>query len=150
MRSTSADRHGYPVQSDLGTTTDQTPIADRWGGWYVTGTHGNQTHMGNWLVENKRDPEAEGNAKGQNVTDLRSRFTVANYLTPHSDIVALMVLEHQTDVAMVGRSRLYRLAIEEDTALRGRLKTGDAAQGRGLTATARTEQRDELARCHFE
>src|SRR5262249_14740086 len=39
----------------------------------------------------------EGNASGQNVTELKTRFTVANYLTPHSDIVALLVFEHQTE-----------------------------------------------------
>ena len=32
MRSVIADRHGYPVSADLGATTDQTPVADRWGG----------------------------------------------------------------------------------------------------------------------
>jgi len=69
--------------------------------------------MGNWIVENKRDPEAEGNAKGQNVTDLRSRFTVANYLTPHSDIVALMVLEHQTEC----QNRIARALINTKQAL---------------------------------
>ena len=51
-----------------------------------------------WVVENTKNPEAEGNAAGQNVTDLKSRFTVANYLTPHSDAVALLVLAHQTYV----------------------------------------------------
>jgi hypothetical protein len=69
--------------------------------------------MGNWIVENKRDPEAEGNAKGQNVTDLRSSFTVANYLTPHSDIVALMVLEHQTEC----QNRMARALINTKQAL---------------------------------
>src|SRR5262249_27414426 len=92
------DRTGMPILSAGTFRTDHSsPLKERWGGWYVTGTHGNQTHMGNWVVENKRDPQAEGNAAGQNVTDLKSRFTVANYLTPNSDIVALMVLEHQTE-----------------------------------------------------
>ena len=98
VRSVFPDRLGLPILSVGSFRIDHSsPLKERWGGWYVTGTHGNQTHMGNWIVENKRDPEAEGNSKGQNVTDLRSRFTVANYLTPHSDIVALMVLEHQTE-----------------------------------------------------
>ena len=29
------------------TVTHCTPLADRWGGWYVTGQHGAQTHLGN-------------------------------------------------------------------------------------------------------
>lgn len=98
VRSVFTDRTGLPILSAGTFRTDHTsPFAERWGGWYVTGTHGKQKHMGNWIVENKRDPAAEGNADGQNVIDLKSRFTVANYLTPHSDLVALLVFEHQTE-----------------------------------------------------
>jgi hypothetical protein len=98
VRSVYTDREGFPVLSAGSFRTDHTsPFEERWGGWYVTGTHGRQEHMGNWVVQNKRNPEAEGNDRGQNVTDLRDRFTVANYLTPHSDVVALMVLEHQVE-----------------------------------------------------
>jgi hypothetical protein len=114
VRSVFPDRLGLPILSAGSFRTDHTsPLEERWGGWYVTGTHGSQTHMGNWIVENKRDPEAEGNAKGQNVTDLKSRFTVANYLTPHSDIVALMVLEHQTEC----QNRIARALIDTKQAL---------------------------------
>jgi hypothetical protein len=97
VRSVFTDRYGMPVLTAGTFRTDHTsPFAERWGGWYVTGTHGKQSHMGNWVVENKKNPEEEGNAGGQNVTELKSRFTVANYLTPHSDLVALLVFEHQT------------------------------------------------------
>ncbi|AMV23551.1 hypothetical protein VT84_04015 [Gemmata sp. SH-PL17] len=108
VRSVFTDRVGMPLLN-AGTfrTNHSSPFAERWGGWYVTGTHGKQKHMGNWVVENKKDPAAEGNATGQNVTELKSRFTVANYLTPHSDIVALMVYEHQTE----GHNRLARALI---------------------------------------
>ncbi len=96
VRSVFTDRTGMPVLSaGMFRTDHSSPFKERWGGWYVTGTHAKMTHMGNWLVENKRDPEAEGNATGQNVAELKSRFTVANYLTPHSDLIALLVLEHQ-------------------------------------------------------
>jgi hypothetical protein len=97
VRSVFPDRSGMPILSAGSYRIDHSsPFAERWGGWYVTGTHGKQTHMGNWVVENKKDPTVESNAAGQNVTELKSRFTVANYLTPHSDIVALLVFEHQT------------------------------------------------------
>jgi hypothetical protein len=110
VRSVFTDRAGQPVLS-AGTfrTTHASPLAERWGGWYVTGTHGGQPHMGNWVVENTRDPAAEGNAAGQNVTRLADRFTVANYLTPHSDVVALMVLEHQVE----GHNRIARAMIAD-------------------------------------
>ena len=42
------DRVGSPI-FNAGTyvTTTRAPCEHRWGGWYVTGTHGKQTHMGN-------------------------------------------------------------------------------------------------------
>src|SRR6266566_2218047 len=31
-------------------TNDQSPLRERWGGWYVTGTHGKQRHLGNTIA----------------------------------------------------------------------------------------------------
>jgi hypothetical protein len=115
MRSVFPDVAGQPILSAGSHRTDPTsPFAERFGGWYVTGTHGKQAHRGNLVVRNRRDAE-EGpdNAAGQNVTELRSRFTVGNYLTPHSDVVALMVLAHQVDL----HNRIARAAIETRSAL---------------------------------
>ena len=69
----------------------------RWGGWYVTGKHGTEKHLGNLKLPDSRKPKSLDNPLGQNVTDLSSYFDTKKYLTPHSDIVALMVLEHQAD-----------------------------------------------------
>lgn len=114
VRSVFTDRTGMPVLSAGTFRTDHaSPFSERWGGWYVTGTHGKQTHLGNWTVENKKNPAEEGNAAGQNVSELKSRFTVANYLTPHSDIVALLVFEHQTE----GHNRIARALIGTRQAL---------------------------------
>jgi hypothetical protein len=60
-------------------TDDRTPIDQRWGGWFVSGTFGNQKHQG--------VPIGPG---------LESKFDPAAYLTPVSDVVALLTLEHQT------------------------------------------------------
>ncbi len=80
-------------------TGDRSPISERWGGWYVTGTHGRQRHMGNVFARKGGSGSAELDREaGANVTDLRDRFDTRPYLTPHSDLVALMVLEHQTTV----------------------------------------------------
>ena len=78
-------------------TDDRTPFAELWGGWYVTGTHGSQTDLGN--NTNLVDPVHPGGpAEGdtQNLTSLAQFFDTSKYLAPTSDIVALMVLEHQT------------------------------------------------------
>jgi hypothetical protein len=99
VRSVIPDRYGMPILSAGSSQIDHTsPIEKRWGGWYVTGKHGKQEHFGNWIAQNKRDPETEDRSANQNLVDLKPRFTVANYLTPHSDLVALMVLEHQAEM----------------------------------------------------
>jgi hypothetical protein len=98
VRSVYSDGAGFPILSAGSYRTDQTsPLPQRWGGWYVTGTHGEQQHLGNLILEGRVEPHSVDNSAGQNVTDLASRLNVRRFLTPHSDIVALMVLEHQAD-----------------------------------------------------
>ena len=78
-------------------TTHASLLSQRWGGWYVTGTHGRQSHLGNFTLPDSRKPKTIDNGAGQNVIDLKDRFDVGRYLTPHSDLVSLMVLEHQSE-----------------------------------------------------
>ena len=79
-------------------TGQESPLKDRWGGWYVTGTHGSQTHMGNVVVEDQEHPDQLNRAAGANITDLSKFFDVSKYLIPDSDIVAHLVLAHQTQM----------------------------------------------------
>ncbi len=96
IRSLFVDPGGQPVLSAGSYSVDHsTPLEQRWGGWYVTGTHGSQTHMGNLIIRGQDVPRPFENADGQNVTQLNDRLAIDKYLSPHSDIVALMVLEHQ-------------------------------------------------------
>ncbi|HUY87219.1 MAG TPA: hypothetical protein VMV10_00640 [Pirellulales bacterium] len=97
VRSVYPDASGMPV-FNAGTflSTHESPLRDRWGGWYVSGTHGAQTHMGNVVVANRQEPERLDRAAGANRTSLDELFDTSPYLAPSSDIVALMVLEHQT------------------------------------------------------
>lgn len=97
VRSVYSDRAGQPIFS-AGTynTNHESPFTQRWGGWYVTGKHGKSLHLGNMFFSDKESPERADLAPGQNVTDLSSHFDTSRYLSPHSDIVGLMVLEHQS------------------------------------------------------
>jgi hypothetical protein len=115
VRSLYVDLEGNPLLSGGSFRTDHSsPLAQRWGGWYVTGTSGKQKHMGNMICPGSRAPEGEvDNAEGVNVVDLKGRFETASYLTPHSDIVALMVLEHQAGML----NRLARAGMETRMAL---------------------------------
>lgn len=121
LRSVYADRGGEALLS-LGTLrVDQTTEFNRrWGGWYVTGKHGKQAHLGNLIVKNRNDRDAiANNPDGQNVTNLKNLFDTSAYLTPHSDIVALMVLEHQAEAhnLLARASMQTRLALYDQEVL---------------------------------
>jgi hypothetical protein len=97
VRSVYPERSGMPMFQAGGFITDhRSPLKNRWGGWYVTGKQGAEDHMGNVFVTDREHPENLDRTKGANLPDLTAKFNTAEYLTPHSDIVALMVLEHQT------------------------------------------------------
>jgi hypothetical protein len=97
VRSVYPGPDGFPYfQAGSFNTDHRSPFKERWGGWFVTGTHGAQRHMGNVVALDRDKPEILDIAAGANVTDLRGRVNTEPYLSRHSDIVALMVLEHQT------------------------------------------------------
>ena len=97
VRSVLTDAGGLPILSAGTYRIDHTsPLEKRWGGWYVTGTHGEQKHLGNLIIRGRTEPEVIDNSAGHNNLSLEGRFDTSHYLSPHSDIVALMVLEHQT------------------------------------------------------
>ncbi|MFO0939688.1 MAG: hypothetical protein U0930_02860 [Pirellulales bacterium] len=79
-------------QKESFVTDHSSPFSKRWGGWYVTGKHGEMEHMGNTFF---RSEQLEILPKG-NIDNLEREFNTGNYLSPYSDIVALMVLEHQS------------------------------------------------------
>jgi hypothetical protein len=139
LRSVYTDRGGDPILSFGTVRVDQTTAIDRrWGGWYVTGKHGKQTHLGNLIVKNRNDRETiANNPDGQNVTSLKRFFDTSAYLTPHSDIVALMVLEHQTEAHnLIARAGIQtRLALHDQALLNKEL--GRAADYQSDTAHRR-------------
>ena len=107
VRSVFPDKYGYSISAvHEGATTDRTPIRARWGGWYVTGTLGDEEHMGNVMapipaheVGNAQHYIAKGSIKpGAGNANLADRFDTEPYLSAHSDVVALMVLTHQAQV----------------------------------------------------
>jgi hypothetical protein len=74
---------------------DRTPFRQRWGGWYVTGTHGSMRHMGNAMFRSADDRDAAISDRTLNRTSLDGLFDGRGYLSALSDIVALMVFQHQ-------------------------------------------------------
>lgn len=97
VRSVFPGREGHPLMSRGSTVVDTTtPFEDRWGGWYVTGRHGTARHRGNATLEDRDDNAELDTAPGANLLGLGTLFDAKPYPSDQSDIVALMVLEHQT------------------------------------------------------
>ncbi|HEY4360968.1 MAG TPA: hypothetical protein VGN17_08365 [Bryobacteraceae bacterium] len=91
------DADGMPAFKGAQNLTDhRTRFEDRWGGWYVTGTHGEMRHLGNAVGHEPDHPEVLDTHGTLNLTSLLKKLDPTGYLSPLSDIVALMTLEHQT------------------------------------------------------
>jgi hypothetical protein len=98
VRSVVPDSEGEPISSaGSHLISHESPFEARWGGWYVTGRHGNARHQGNVMARNSRQPQLD-TERGANQTNLASLFDTDRYLQPESDIIALLVLEHQVEM----------------------------------------------------
>ncbi len=137
MRSVFPEPDGATVSgSGQYLTDDRSAFAQRWGGWYVTGSTGSMPHMGNSVVNKagKLQPMLPGRAP--TLESLQGHFDTAAYLSPYSDVVALMVFEHQmhmmnlfTRAGWDVRRSLYRDETNSDK--------DDAATARLVRETAR-------------
>ena len=91
IRSVNPDENSHPLLSHGTTLVDHTTaIKKRWGGWYVSG-NSDDPHLGNRATVEGSELEA----KLTDLEDLSGEINTEKYLTSTSDIVALMVLEHQ-------------------------------------------------------
>jgi hypothetical protein len=72
---------------------DRRDFDQRWGGWYVTGNIGSLVHMGNVPISNTTTP---ARAMARALKSLDERFDTTGFPTRTSDVVALMVFDHQT------------------------------------------------------
>jgi hypothetical protein len=80
------------------TIDDTTPLASRWGGWYVTGTIEGPRHRGNAYFSPAENPAEEPMIErdfGASPANFAALLDMKPYLRSTSDVVALMVFEHQ-------------------------------------------------------
>ncbi len=150
VRSVFPDSTGNPILStSTYRTTWQSPMKERWGGWYVSGTHGRQRHMGNMIAKSAREPEAFDPDAGANVTDLSKLINVEPYLTPHSDIIAFLVLEHQAPAhnALTLANYQTKLALRDEEILRKLDKEPDAPRTESIQR--RIDHSADLVLKHF-
>jgi hypothetical protein len=118
--------------------TDRTPLKSRWGGWYVTGHHGSQVHLGNMLIRDFKDFERLEELRVGNIDTLDGLFDTKPYITSKSDIVALLILEHQINA----QNEIARVNYDVRTAIdreRGAAKAGEGYEqaASALSATVR-------------
>lgn len=107
-------------------TDQESPFSERWGGWYVTGRLPGGPNMGNSAIasqEAESDPAAAASAT---LSPLDHRFNAASYLTQSSDVVAQLVLAHQTQMHNLITLTNYRTRIALDTHGKRVARTGGA------------------------
>jgi hypothetical protein len=75
------------------------PIGERWGGWYVTGKRVPARHMGNFPLFMPTLPQDGMVTPPPARVSMAGQIDLTSYPTPYSDIVALLVLEHQVHAA---------------------------------------------------
>ena len=97
-RSSFTDESGEPLlRHGFETVDDATPFDRRWGGWYVTGYRGPVPHRGNAFAHERAD-RLDFTPSAARPAELADTFDVSRYLAATSDIVALLILEHQMAV----------------------------------------------------
>ena len=89
---------GKPSPVDAIITDHRTAFKERWGGWYVNATSGQQEDRSNAVAVNPAQPLLLDETVGRNLTHLYGKVNTEGYLAPVSDIVALMTFEHQTQM----------------------------------------------------
>lgn len=96
LRSIATDRRGeIDTQNERSPVDPTMPLAERWAGWYVTGQHGAQPHLGNLIGEEAFARQLQKPNYLGNLAELSRFIELEKYPAPGSDITALMVLEHQ-------------------------------------------------------
>ncbi len=89
---------GTPSPVDAIITDHRTEFKDRWGGWYINATSGQQEDRSNAVASNPALPLELDIGARQNQTHLYGKVDTDGYLEPLSDIVSLMTFEHQTQM----------------------------------------------------
>jgi hypothetical protein len=123
LQSVLAGTDGGIVSHEISEITDtSTPFARRFGGWYVTGTHGDMQTMANYVISSADMIRQPDFAKNGNQTSLDAYVNLDAYVRPTSDIVALLVLEHQVEV----QNAITRLNYDSRMLLDANPQAGDA------------------------
>jgi hypothetical protein len=142
IRSVYPSEDGHPILR-LGTNdvTHETPLEQRWGGWYVTGKSA-LPHLGNRVYKEDGDFDPANDA----FATVSSFLDGSGYLRSTSDIVSLLVLEHQVKMHTLfnAASMNYRRALHFM-----RVLDPEADPSTGSTGRMAESWADDIVDCLF-
>jgi hypothetical protein len=95
LRSMGAASGGQTIPQLANYISDhRSPFEERWGGWFITGKAGSVRHLGN-LTFTENDNVSKALASQKPIDSLAGKFDPEGYPSPHSDVAAVLVLNHQ-------------------------------------------------------
>jgi hypothetical protein len=133
-----------PNEYAVGWPVDQrTPIEDRWGGWYVTGTTAPGRHLGNVPVYHVKKSGVRATVAPK-LTSVKGALDAASYLTPYSDVAALMVFTHQTTVTNLITRMNWVTRVDEYDRKVGKTSAAKTASDEDPVGAAAAELVDDM------
>lgn len=129
----------FPMSDDkneyaTGVVVDhRTEFAQRWGGWYVTGNAAPARHLGNLPVVRSKQELARPAPSPRPLQSVAGLFDTKGYVSHTSDVVALMVLNHQGHMTNL----LTRLGWEARLAEHQKAASGQPLSGDRIQQAAR-------------
>jgi hypothetical protein len=116
VQSVETDARGRPV-SGVSPFREATPWAERCGGWYVSGRAEGFVHRGNLRSTEDFAHHRDEPAFRSTLNELSPLVDLTKYPSPHSDVVAQLVLQHQSQgynlLTRVGQAARLGQAVEE-------------------------------------
>jgi len=98
-RSIYPDGNGEPLSGSGGANiAPSTPLAERWGGWYVTGTKAPFEHRANLTGKKADDFEGPNALPTRNLATLDGVVDTHRYLLKTSDVIPMLMHDHQVHV----------------------------------------------------
>ena len=121
------------------------PFHDRWGGWYVSGKQGAMRHMGNTLAERTAGEVTIDREKHVNLVGFADFFPEEKYPAKGSDLLALLILDHQIGM----HYRLMEAHYRVRQALWDKENTPEGEEPRSDYETELSESADTVLRYLF-
>ena len=146
-RSVFPDARGEPLGGSGGANiAPSTPLEERWGGWYVTGGGPGLRHRGNLTGRRAEDFEGESAQPTRNLDSLEGIVDTRRYLLKTSDVVPMLLHDHQVHVHNVMSTALQdaRIALHRWPAMRAILGLPASAPPQGSCLVVFESQAEKI------